>query len=82
MESTVNINNNRYGNGCFCSCYSYGEQREEKALKLAREKYAVEYSEVDIYRIQDKFHRNQHCYQVTTGNKTKHADKKQKRAKH
>jgi hypothetical protein len=63
-QVAVDVDDDGDGHGRFRSADADGEQGEEEALQLTRKQKTVEYHEIDIYRIEDQFHRDQHRQQV------------------
>ena len=63
-QVAVDVDDDGDGHGRFRSADADGEQGEEEALQLTRKQETVEYHEIDIYRIEDQFHRDQHRQQV------------------
>ena len=63
-QVAVDVDDDGDSHGRFRSADADGEQGEEEALQLTRKQETVEYHEIDIYRIEDQFHRDQHRQQV------------------
>ena len=67
LHVSVDVDDNRNRYRSFGRTYTDGKQGEEEAFELSREEEAVEDGKVDIDRVQNQFHADQHGQQVTSG---------------
>ena len=80
MEPAVNIDDDSDSHRRLRGSDADGEEGEEEAFELPREKQAVEHREVDVNSIEDKFDGDEHRDQVATCHEAEDPDKKQQSA--
>ena len=66
-DVSVDVDDNRNRYRSFGRTDPDGEQGKEETFQLSREQEAVEHGKVNIDRVQNQFHADEHGQQVTSG---------------